>query len=111
MLFGIKVRINCYAHQLYMGYTGVTKINTDIIILNLGEANAEEKSNNYNCTFPEMIKDWRSKFHASSKGETDPVFPFGFVQVLLHVSLNTSSVTRFFLAFMYYNNCFADGII
>ena len=55
-----------------------------LIIINpfVGEANAESKSANYNCTFPEMIKDWRAKFHTSSKGETDLVFPFGFAQVL-----------------------------
>ena len=59
-----------------------------LIIANpfVGEANAESKSANYNCTFLEMIKDWRAKFHTSSKGETDLVFPFGFAQVL-HIQL------------------------
>ena len=38
-------------------------------------------SNNYNCTFPTMIDDWREKWHTSSMGQTDPLFGFGFVQV------------------------------
>ncbi|XP_076467391.1 sialate O-acetylesterase-like [Babylonia areolata] len=36
---------------------------------------------NYNCTFPVMIDDWRSKFSAGSGGQTSPDFPFGFVQI------------------------------
>ena len=35
--------------------------------------------NRYNCTFPSMIADWRDKF--SKSGGTDPMFPFGFMQV------------------------------
>jgi len=35
----------------------------------------------YNCTFPEMIRDWRQKFNAGSQGQTDANFPFGFVQL------------------------------
>ncbi|GFR98150.1 sialate O-acetylesterase [Elysia marginata] len=35
----------------------------------------------YACTFPAMIDDWRAKFHLTSKGETNDVFPFGFVQL------------------------------
>ena len=44
-----------------------------------GEANVGYT--NYNCTFPAMIDDWRAKWHTSSYGNTDPMFPFGFVQV------------------------------
>ena len=33
----------------------------------------------YNCTFPEMIADWRSKWAEGS--DTRPDFPFGFVQL------------------------------
>ena len=33
----------------------------------------------YDCWFPAMIDDWRSKF--SSWGPSDPIFPFGFVQL------------------------------
>ncbi|XP_046574663.1 sialate O-acetylesterase-like [Haliotis rubra] len=47
-----------------------------------GEANARSPTmNQYNCTFPAMIDDWRDRFHQASGGQTDPVFPFGFVQL------------------------------
>ena len=36
----------------------------------------------YNCTFPEMINDWRAKWSATK--QTDPLFPFGFVQVSIY---------------------------
>ena len=45
----------------------------------LGEA--DKTKSNYFCTFPAMISDWRSKFHIGTKGQSDAVFPFGFVQV------------------------------
>ena len=35
----------------------------------------------YNCTFPEMIADWRRQWHSSTGGQTDKEFPFGFVQL------------------------------
>lgn len=35
----------------------------------------------YNCTFPELIADWRQTFHVGSRGQTEELFPFGFVQV------------------------------
>lgn len=44
-----------------------------------GEADAINKATNYNCTFPSMIDDWRSRWHAASS--TDAKFPFGFVQL------------------------------
>ena len=28
-----------------------------------------------------MINDWRDKWHQGTGGQTDPMFPFGFVQV------------------------------
>ncbi len=34
----------------------------------------------YNCTFPAMIRDWRTKWYQTTK-QTDEMFPFGFVQV------------------------------
>ena len=37
----------------------------------------------YNCTFPTMIDDWRAKWYQYSGGQTDPLFPFGFVQVCI----------------------------
>ena len=50
-----------------------------LIILNTG-------SNNYNCTFPAMIDDWREKWHTFTIGQTDPMFGFGFVQVKFFMS-------------------------
>jgi hypothetical protein len=35
----------------------------------------------YGCRFPQMIADWRAKWHEGTMGETDAVFPFGFVQL------------------------------
>lgn len=46
-----------------------------------GEANTEYHKDNYNCSFPTMINDWRMAFHQGSGGQTAPDFPFGFVQV------------------------------
>ncbi|XP_067675338.1 sialate O-acetylesterase-like [Haliotis asinina] len=47
-----------------------------------GEANAGSPTmNQYNCTFPAMIDDWRERFHQASLGQTYQVFPFGFVQL------------------------------
>ncbi|NXO56343.1 SIAE acetylesterase, partial [Aramus guarauna] len=46
-----------------------------------GEANAFLHTDRYNCTFPALIADWRHAFHAGSAGQTEPLFPFGFVQL------------------------------
>ncbi|KAM5132008.1 sialate O-acetylesterase-like [Mantella aurantiaca] len=46
-----------------------------------GEQNTGTNPNLYNCTFPALISDWRLKFHEGSLGQTDPSFPFGFVQL------------------------------
>ncbi|XP_046862151.1 sialate O-acetylesterase-like [Xenia sp. Carnegie-2017] len=49
-----------------------------------GETNALARDFNvlpYNCTFPAMINDWRAKWYASTQNNTDPQFPFGFVQL------------------------------
>ncbi|XP_061169386.1 sialate O-acetylesterase-like [Saccostrea echinata] len=45
-----------------------------------GESNAGH-AYQYSCQFLEMIRDWRGKFSAASKGTTNPSFPFGFVQL------------------------------
>ena len=45
------------------------------------EGEADTVRSNYNCTFPAMISDWRSKFLTGTKQQTDPFFPFGFVQL------------------------------
>ncbi|NXQ96189.1 SIAE acetylesterase, partial [Sagittarius serpentarius] len=46
-----------------------------------GEANAFLHTDRYNCTFPALIADWRRAFHAGSGGQTEPLLPFGFVQL------------------------------
>ncbi|NXB28078.1 SIAE acetylesterase, partial [Eulacestoma nigropectus] len=46
-----------------------------------GEANAFLHTDQYNCTFPTLIADWRRAFHAGSAGQTEPLLPFGFVQL------------------------------
>lgn len=46
-----------------------------------GEQNTGLNPNLYNCTFPALISDWRLNFHEGSLGQTDPSFPFGFVQL------------------------------
>ncbi|KAM6045027.1 sialate O-acetylesterase isoform 4-T4 [Theristicus caerulescens] len=46
-----------------------------------GEANAFLHTDLYNCTFPALIADWRRAFHAGSVGQTEPLLPFGFVQL------------------------------
>ncbi|XP_067675941.1 sialate O-acetylesterase-like [Haliotis asinina] len=67
---------NCMIHPL---------LNMTIygVIWYQGENNAIPHSNThkYNCTFPAMISDWRLKFNQGSLGQTDKLFPFGFVQL------------------------------
>ncbi|KAK7160077.1 hypothetical protein R3I93_007894 [Phoxinus phoxinus] len=46
-----------------------------------GEANTGYNRDEYNCTFPAMIDDWRMAFHEGSDGQTALDFPFGFVQL------------------------------
>ncbi|NXH24854.1 SIAE acetylesterase, partial [Myiagra hebetior] len=46
-----------------------------------GEANAFLHTDQYNCTFPALIADWRRAFHAGSARQTEPLLPFGFVQL------------------------------
>ena len=46
-----------------------------------GESNALTPVSDYNCTFPAMIDDWRAKWYNSTQHNTDPMFPFGFVQL------------------------------
>ncbi|XP_061331984.1 sialate O-acetylesterase isoform X3 [Pezoporus flaviventris] len=46
-----------------------------------GEANAFLHTDQYNCTFPALIADWRQAFHVGSAGQTEPLLPFGFVQL------------------------------
>ncbi|XP_029374215.1 sialate O-acetylesterase [Echeneis naucrates] len=46
-----------------------------------GETNAVYHQNEYNCSFPAMIDDWRMTFNEGSGGQTAINFPFGFVQL------------------------------
>ena len=66
-------------------------LNTTIygVIWYQGEANALYRSNVYNCTFPAMIDGWRREWFQSTQENTNPEFPFGFVQVcLLYASIS-----------------------
>lgn len=40
-----------------------------------------EEATKYKCFFPAMINDWRQKWYEGTDRQTDPMFPFGFVQV------------------------------
>ncbi|NXN81419.1 SIAE acetylesterase, partial [Bombycilla garrulus] len=46
-----------------------------------GEDNVYLNTDQYNCTFPALIADWRWAFHTGSAGQTEPLLPFGFVQL------------------------------
>ncbi|XP_054986333.1 sialate O-acetylesterase [Sorex araneus] len=54
-----------------------------------GEANMDLNRDLYNCTFPELIDDWRQTFHQGSQGQTQRFFPFGFVQLSSYLSEKT----------------------
>ncbi|NXF93581.1 SIAE acetylesterase, partial [Eubucco bourcierii] len=46
-----------------------------------GEANAFLHRERYSCSFPALIADWRRTAHAASAGQSQPLLPFGFVQL------------------------------
>ncbi len=50
-------------------------------LLILGENNAGHIPDNYKCTFSKLIEHLRSIWYTRTNSGTDPVFPFGFVQV------------------------------
>ena len=54
-----------------------------------GESNTGHNREIYDCTFPSMITNWRQKWHEGTGGDTEKMFPFGFVQ--LAPSRNTTS--------------------
>lgn len=64
-----------------------------------GERNAKYHQDQYNCSFPAMIEDWRMAFHEGSGGQTAPDFPFGFVQVCQTYNISLIDVIRFKLKF------------
>ncbi|XP_034459258.1 sialate O-acetylesterase [Hippoglossus hippoglossus] len=55
-----------------------------------GESNADLNQDEYNCSFPAMIDDWRMAFHQGSGGQTAADFPFGFVQLSTYLKTSTS---------------------
>ncbi|XP_044057717.1 sialate O-acetylesterase isoform X2 [Siniperca chuatsi] len=54
-----------------------------------GEENADYHQEQYNCSFPAMIDDWRMAFHQGSGGQTAHDFPFGFVQLSTYKKAST----------------------
>ncbi|XP_072013844.1 sialate O-acetylesterase-like [Amphiura filiformis] len=46
-----------------------------------GESNTFLGTDTYSCFFQAMISDWRQKWYAGSSQQTNPLFPFGFVQI------------------------------
>ncbi|NWU72308.1 SIAE acetylesterase, partial [Pterocles burchelli] len=46
-----------------------------------GESNAFLHTDRYTCSFPALVADWRQAFHAGSAGQSEPLLPFGFVQL------------------------------
>jgi hypothetical protein len=60
-----------------------------------GEADAKAGfAEVYNCTFPAMIGAWRKEWHTNSRGQTDALFPFGFVQLSAWGSPVNNPTTR-----------------
>jgi magnesium-transporting ATPase (P-type) len=47
----------------------------------LGEDNTYFHTDLYPCTFSKLIEYWRSTWYQRTNSNTDPNFPFGFVQV------------------------------
>ena len=35
----------------------------------------------YGCQQPALVADWRTKWHASSQGQTSALFPFGICEI------------------------------
>lgn len=66
-----------------------------ILIIIVGENNANFNRDKYNCTFPKMIAAWRDVWHTRTNATTEPQFPFGFVQV------KQSLLCRLFVNFVY----------
>ena len=75
------------------GYNGMIKPFFNMTIFGViwyqGESNSEDPvvfqdpqglpMARYGCRFPEMIADWRLKWHDGTHGETAPTFSFGYV--------------------------------
>ena len=44
----------------------------------------------YGCRFPAMVADWRAKWSEGTMGATDPLFPFGYVQLAAWINANNA---------------------
>ncbi|XP_078609152.1 sialate O-acetylesterase-like isoform X3 [Branchiostoma floridae x Branchiostoma japonicum] len=53
-----------------------------------GESNTDHPDS-YLCLFPAMIDSWRSSWYLGTGGQTDPTFPFGFMQISGNVQGST----------------------
>eukprot|EP00937_MAST-01D_sp_MAST-1D-sp2_P002621 g2621.t1 len=56
-----------------------------------GEANAHGDGRQYACSFPAMIRDWRSKFSKYTDGAAAAEFPFGWAQLNSNGGVNAYS--------------------
>ena len=54
-----------------------------LLVLIEGEANTGYHTDQYSCSFPAMITDWRDQFNVGTGGQVPLDMPFGFVQVHL----------------------------
>jgi sialate O-acetylesterase len=52
-----------------------------MILSILGENNSGGTRDRYICSFSKLIEYWRSIWYTRTNSSTDPIFPFGFVQV------------------------------
>jgi sialate O-acetylesterase len=60
----------------------------------LGEDNTYFHTDLYPCTFSKLIEYWRSIWHERTNSNTDPTFPFGFVQLSTR-AINSSIIGGF----------------
>jgi hypothetical protein len=63
----------------------------------LGESNSGHNRDQYTCTFSKMIASWRAIWYERTDSITDPIFPFGFVQVNTSLIVNIISSVLFCL--------------
>jgi hypothetical protein len=57
-----------------------------------GESNANYNRDKYVCTFSKMIQYWRQVWATRTGAQTNPNFPFGFVQVIIFYILLKSLI-------------------
>ncbi|XP_072014239.1 sialate O-acetylesterase-like [Amphiura filiformis] len=59
-----------------------------------GESNTRYPDT-YRCLFQAMISDWRQKWYAGSSQQTNPLFPFGFVQISTSSKLKIGFINKY----------------